>query len=235
MSHPSERPQERLDQRPYGRRAFVAVTALGLSSLVWGRAAANTIGGALSPLGAALPEGIVPTSGWRIYTVAASMPRFDPASWRLTVDGLVDEPLRLTYDELRELPRVEQVSDFHCVTGWSVQDVHWAGVRLATLLDEVRPLPAARELAFTSSERPYVDTLTVDQARLGDVLLAYEMDGRPLPRPHGAPLRLVMPRMYGYKSVKWVERITLAQDAAPGYWEQRGYDSDAWVGRSNGL
>ena len=90
-------------------------------------------------------------------------------------------------------------------------------------------------LSFVSAEKPYVDTLTVDQARLHDVMLAYEMDGRPLPRVHGAPLRLVIPEMYGYKNVKWVERITLGREATAGYWEQRGYDTDAWVGGSNGL
>ena len=235
MSAPRETPQERVDARPYGRRAFVAVSAVGLSSLLWGRAAWNAVGGALSPLSGALPEGVVPTSGWRIYTVAATMPRFDPASWRLSVDGLAGAPVQLSYAELRALPRVEQVSTFYCVTGWSVQDVHWSGVRLSVLLDAVRPLPAAAALTFTSSERPYVDTLTLDQARLSDVLLAYEMDGKPLSRAHGAPVRLVVPQMYGYKSVKWVERITLERAAAPGYWEQRGYDSDAWVSDSNGL
>ena len=91
-------------------------------------------------------------------------------------------------------------------------------------------------LSFVSAEKPYVDTLTVDQAGLDDVMLAYEMDGQPpRARVHGAPLRLVIPEMYGYKNVKWVERITLGADAAPGYWEQRGYDTDAWVGGSNGL
>jgi DMSO/TMAO reductase YedYZ molybdopterin-dependent catalytic subunit len=223
------------DERPYGRRAFLAVTALGLTSLVWGRPALRAISGATSPLTEALPASIVPTSGWRIYTVAASMPRFDPATWRLTVEGLVGQPQTLGYDELQALPRSEQVSTFHCVTGWSVKNVRWAGVRLSTLLDRVQPQPGARTLSFTSAEQPYVDTLTLEQARLRDVLLAYEMDGRPLPRVHGAPLRLVIPEMYGYKNVKWVERITLAREATAGYWEQRGYDTDAWVGGSNGF
>jgi DMSO/TMAO reductase YedYZ molybdopterin-dependent catalytic subunit len=223
------------EPRPYGRRAFLAVTALGLTSLVWGRPAWQALSGATTPLGNVLPEGLVPSSGWRIYTVAATMPRFDPATWSLTVDGLAGAPRSFSYDELRSLPRTEQVSTFHCVTGWSVKDVHWAGVRLATLLDTVEALPAARVLSFASSEKPYVDTLTIDQARLDDVMLAYEMDGRPLKRVHGAPLRLVIPEMYGYKNVKWVERITLGQKAEPGYWEQRGYDTDAWVGDSNGF
>jgi DMSO/TMAO reductase YedYZ molybdopterin-dependent catalytic subunit len=221
--------------RPYGRRAFLAVTALGLTSLAWGRPAWHAVSGVTSPLTDALPQSLVPSSGWRIYTVAASMPRFDPVTWRLHVDGLVDAPRSLSYDDLRALPRAEQVSTFHCVTGWSVKNVRWAGVRLSTLLDSVQAQPAGNVLSIVSAEKPYVDTLTIEQARLHDVMLAYEMDGRPLPRVHGAPVRLVIPEMYGYKNVKWVERIILGRSAEPGYWEQRGYDTDAWVGGSNGL
>ncbi len=221
------------ETRLYGRRAFFGVTAVGLSSLVWGRAAWQAASGAAQPFVDALPPGLVP-SGWRIYTVASSMPRFDPTTWRLTIDGLVDRPMSLSYGELRSLPRAEQVSTFHCVTGWSVDNVHWAGVRFADLLAAAAPQSGASVLTFTSAEVPYVDTLTLDQARLGDAMLAYEMDGKPLSRPHGAPVRVVIPEMYGYKGVKWVERITVGLDAQPGYWEQRGYDTDAWVGKSNG-
>ena len=209
----------------YGRRAFLGVTAVGLSSLLWGRAAWDVFV-------SVAPPSLVP--GWRIYTVASSMPRFDPATWRLTIDGLVGAPQSISYDQLRALPSAEQVSTFHCVTGWTVHDVHWRGVRFADLLAAAQPSAETRVLTFTSAEKPYVDTLTFDQAHLGDVMLAYEMDGKPLAREHGAPVRVVIPEMYGYKGVKWVERITLGVDAEPGYWEQRGYDQDAWVGRSNG-
>jgi DMSO/TMAO reductase YedYZ molybdopterin-dependent catalytic subunit len=220
------------ETRLYGRRAFLGVTAVGLSSLVWGRSAWRAAAGAARPFADVLPPGLV--SGWRIYTVAATMPRFDPATWRLRIDGLVDAPQSLDYDALRALPVAEQVSTFHCVTGWTVSNVHWRGVRFADLLSSAKPHPEAQVLTFTSAEKPYVDTLTLDQAQLADVMLAYEMDGKPLAREHGAPVRVVIPDMYGYKGVKWVERITLGVDAEPGYWEQRGYDLDAWVGRSNG-
>jgi DMSO/TMAO reductase YedYZ molybdopterin-dependent catalytic subunit len=120
------------------------------------------------------------------------------------------------------------------VTGWSVQDVRWAGVRFRDVLARARPRSHARVLTFVSAERPYVDTLALEQAELADAMLAYEMDGKPLRREHGAPVRVVIPEMYGYKNVKWVERITVGARAGPGYWEQRGYDVDAWVGHSNG-
>jgi DMSO/TMAO reductase YedYZ molybdopterin-dependent catalytic subunit len=222
------------ETRLYGRRAFLGVTAVGLSSLVWGRSAWQAVSGLTHPFVEALPSGIIP-SGWRIYTVAASMPRFDPATWQLRIDGLVDRPQAIDYEQLRALPAAEQISTFHCVTGWTVSNVHWRGVRFADLLAAAAPQPNADVLTFTSAEQPYVDTLTLDQAHLPDVMLAYEMDGQPLPRPHGAPVRVVIPDMYGYKGVKWVERITVGARAEPGYWEQRGYDTDAWVGRSNGL
>ena len=163
------------------------------------------------------------------------MPVFDRSSWRLRVDGLVERPLTLSYEELLALPRVEQVSDFHCVTGWSVANVGWAGVRFAELLHAAGARPSAKALTFVSAEQPYVDSLTLEQAELKDVLLAYEMDGKPLAREHGAPLRVVIPDMYGYKNVKWVERVIVSERPLDGYWEVRGYDRNAWVGRSNGF
>ena len=218
---------ERVDAEPrkLGRGLFLVTVAGGLSSLWWGRGLSRAV--------SAIP--FAPGGGWRIYTVASTMPSFDPATWRLTVGGLVDKPTTLTYDELRALPRTSEIRTFHCVTGWTVANVHWTGVRLSDLLDRVSPQFSAQGVQFTSAEIPYVDSLTLEQAKLPDVMLAYEMNGRPLPREHGAPVRLVMPEMYGYKNVKWVSRIDLVEQPQDGYWEQLGYDRDAWVGRSNGL
>ena len=221
--------------RPLGRRAFLGIVGVGLSSLWWG-------GGALDLVSQAtrvVPEGVrsaIPFGqGWRIYAINPPYPRFDPAKWRLRIDGLVETPQELTYAQLRGLPRAEQVSDFRCVTGWGVDGVRWAGVRFADLLAAARPLPAAKGLTFVSAEDPYVDTLTLPQALARDAMLAYDMDRRPLTRAHGAPARVVMPRMFGYKGVKWVERIVVTDRITDGYWEQRGYDRDAWIGHSNGL
>ena len=231
METPHERPPE--ESRPYGRRAFLGATALGLTSLLWGKPVWNAFTGVARPLENALPSSIFP--GWRIYTVASTMPTFDPATWRLRIEGLVDQPQTLTYADLRSLPRTEQVSNFHCVTGWSVDNVRWAGVRFRDLLAAAGPQMSGTVLQFVSAESPYVDTLTLQQAELHDAMLAYEMDGKPLAREHGAPVRVVIPEMYGYKNVKWVERIVVTDRVDPGYWEQRGYDVDAFVGRSNGL
>jgi DMSO/TMAO reductase YedYZ molybdopterin-dependent catalytic subunit len=216
------------EPRRYGRRAFLLVVGGGLSSLAWASPAWRALSG--SVLGRALDD-IVPSRGWRIYTVAATMPRFDPARWRLRIDGLVERPLELRYRDLRALPRAEQVSDFHCVTGWSVRNVHWGGVRFRDLLAAARPRPEALALRFVSAETPYTDSLTLEQAYLPGAMLAYEMDGRPLKRAHGAPARVVIPEMYGYKNVKWVRRIELVDRPADGFWEGLGYDRDAWVKR----
>ena len=224
------------DERPYGRRAFLLLVGGGISALAWASPAWRSVRGALRPAAQLLPgdvRALVPSGGWRIYTVGDSMPRFDPQRWRLRIDGLVQRPRELSYDELRSLPRAEQVSTFHCVTGWSVENVHWAGVRFRDLLALVDPKPQARALRFVSAEVPYEDSLTLAQAELADAILAYEMDGQPLRREHGAPVRVVIPEMYGYKNVKWVERIELVARPPDGFWEKLGYDRDAWVGRSN--
>jgi DMSO/TMAO reductase YedYZ molybdopterin-dependent catalytic subunit len=218
------------DGRPYGRAAFLLLVAGGLSALAWASPALRLLD-SLLPSGA---QALLPSQGWRIYTIGDTMPRFDPRSWRLRIDGLVARPRELAYDDLLRLPRAEQTSDFHCVTGWTVSNVRWAGVRFRDLLALAGPLPQANALRFVSAEHPYEDTLTLGQALRQDAMLAYEMDGRPLPRPHGAPARVVIPAMYGYKNVKWVERIELVAHPRDGFWEKLGYDRDAWVGRSNG-
>ena len=220
------------DERPYGRRAFLLLVAGGISSLAW----ATKVTGVFSPVTSAVSQlvgNLIPVGGWRIYTISGSMPVFDE-TWRLEIDGLVKKPRTLTYADLRALPRAEQVSTFHCVTGWTVKDVHWAGVRFQHVLDLVEPLPEATAIRFVSLEAPYDDSLTLDQVSLADVMLAYELDGAPLSRPHGSPVRVVIPEMYGYKGVKWLTRMELVSKQPTGYWEDRGYDQNAWVGRSNG-
>jgi len=228
-------PRENLGARRLGRAGFIGVVGAGVATLFYGKAISRATSRVTNPLSDATGlTRLIPSSGWRIYTVADSMPSFDRAGWRLRIDGLVRRPLELSYDELLALPKAEQVSTFHCVTGWVVNKVHWGGVRFHDLLAQARPLPRAGALRFIAAEKPYDDYLDLRQVGLRDVMLAYELDGKPLPREHGAPVRVVIPEMYGYKNVKWVERIQLVARPGSGYWEQRGYDANAWVGRSNG-
>ena len=221
------------DAKPYGRRAFVLLLAGGASSFLW----ASKVSNLFSPLTSSISQllgNLFPVGGWRIYTISGSMPIFDPNGYTLEIGGLVRKPRSFTYDELLALPRSHQVSTFHCVTGWTVQNVHWSGVRFQHLLDLVEPLPTAKALRFDSLEVPYNDSLTTEQVKLHDVMLALEMDGQPLSRPHGSPARVVIPEMYGYKGVKWLSKIELVASQPTGYWEGLGYDQDAWVGHSNG-
>jgi DMSO/TMAO reductase YedYZ molybdopterin-dependent catalytic subunit len=133
--------------RRIGRGVFLATVAGGLSSLYWGKAAWGHVSHALH----GVDEVLGPGSGWRIYTVAATMPTFDRATWRLRVGGLVEHPLELSYDELRALPQASQVTDFHCVTGWTVDNVHWRGVRFKDLL---------AQLATSTSQPPTSGPIT---------------------------------------------------------------------------
>ncbi len=221
------------EARPYGRRAFLGLMAGGLTSLYWAGPAARVFAPVTSGFSQLLGN-LLPVGGWRIYTISGSMPLFDERSYRLEITGLVRKPQRLTYAQLRALPHADQVSDFHCVTGWSVANVRWSGVRFRDLLALAEPLPSAKAIRFVSLEQPYDDSLTLDQALLGNVMLATELDGQPLSRPHGAPARVVIPEMYGYKGVKWLTRMELVDHQPTGYWEGLGYDQNAWVGRSNG-
>jgi DMSO/TMAO reductase YedYZ molybdopterin-dependent catalytic subunit len=207
---------------------FLGVVGAGLSSLAWGNAVWQRVSGVVSPVAqVVLP--FVPSTGWRIYAVSGQLPHFDPSTWTLSIGGLVARPRVISYADIRALPHVHQISTFHCVTGWTVENVHWGGVRIADVLALAEPLESAHAIQFISAEYPYQDYLTMDQASLPDVLLADEMDGRPLTRAHGAPLRLVMPEMYGYKGVKWINELKITSRAEIGYWEYEGYDQDAWI------
>jgi len=217
-----------VNDRVVGRAAFLGILGAGLAGLAWGKQV-SAFAGRFVP---DQLEVVLPTKGWRIFTIRG-IPRIDLARYRLRVTGLVERPLSLSLADLRSLPQVEQVSDFHCVTGWSVYDVQWRGIRFDDLLAEAGLKPEARWLRFISAEAPYVDTLSLEQARFPDAMLALDMDGKPLSKPHGSPARVVMPQMYGYKNVKWVTTIEVRSDFVPGYWETHGYDSDAWIGRSN--
>jgi sulfoxide reductase catalytic subunit YedY len=167
---------------------------------------------------------------WRINTVERDI-SVDMAAWRLRIGGLVAEPFELTYEQLQALrPRMEQVNDLHCVEGWGFYDIKWEGWHLSTLLDRARVGPEATHVAFFTHPNIYSDSLTIEQALLKDTMLADRANDQPLTPDHGYPLRLVVPSMYGYKSVKWVDRIELVRGRHIGYWEQRGWRPDPWIG-----
>jgi DMSO/TMAO reductase YedYZ molybdopterin-dependent catalytic subunit len=142
--------------------------------------------------------------------------------------------LSLSLSDLAELPQTQMTKDFQCVTGWRVDDVPWNGVLLSDVLNAAGANPNAYSLRFFSFDGVYTESLTREQAMRPDVLVATQMYGKPLTREHGGPVRLYVAPMYGYKSLKWMSGIEVVNQVVPGYWEQRGYDIDAWVGASNG-
>ena len=207
---------------------MVGVGALGIA---FGAKVQSVVGDALgSGLGGLLPGG----DRFRIYTITDSFPSISDRQYRLRISGLVDRPTTFTLTDLQSMPRTRLVKDFQCVTGWRVPDVHWEGVRLSDVLDAAGLQSGARALEFDSYDGLDTESLTLDQAQRPDVIVAYRMLGAPITTEHGGPVRLYVAPMYGYKSLKWLSAIRVVENATPGYWEQNGYSTDAWVGASNG-
>ena len=221
-----------------GRRVFLGMLGLGAAGIVWGSRLADAFNRAVAPIAAMDGTGLsslLPVSGrFRIYSVVGFLPKREPSEYRLRVTGLVARPLELTLADLRALPATRLVRDFQCVTGWRVVDVAWTGVALSQLLDAAGVAPQAQALTFRSFDGTYTESLTLEQARRPDVLVAYELEDEPVSRAQGGPARLYVAPMYGYKSLKWLDEIEVTAAVEEGYWERRGYDTDAWIGRSNG-
>jgi len=154
------------------------------------------------------------------------IPKFDRKAWDFVVEGLVENPLRFTYEEFLKLPKVASVSDFHCVTGWSKLDNRWEGVAFKTIFNMVKPLKKARYVTVVA-EANYTTSLPLEELLENDVLLAYGHDDKPLAPEHGGPLRLVVPKKYAYKSAKWVRKLRFTEEQELGYWEKRGYSNTA--------
>lgn len=223
--------------KPIGRRVVLGMLGLGAIGVVAGKAIQNGINSALAPVQKLDPSGLaglLPGNYFRIYTVTSGYPYQSPAQYRLKVDGLVQRPLELSLPELQSRPVSRLARDFQCVTGWRVPGVRWQGVMLADLLNEAGVTPEARALRFESFDGIYTESLTLEEGRRPDVLVAYSMSGAPLSRQHGGPVRLYVAPMYGYKSIKWLSRVEVVDRVEPGYWETVGnYDVEGWVGRSN--
>ncbi len=219
---------------PIGRRFFLGLVGVGAVGVATG----STISNWWQQLAKRDPTGLSAVfpggGGWRYYTVTGDYPTRATADYRLKVHGLVDTPFTLTYDELAALPPTRLDRDFQCVTGWRVLGVKWQGVRLSDLLDRAGVQSGGTALRLTSFDGSYTESLTMEQARLKDVMVAYQLDRKPISSDHGGPVRLYVAPMYGYKSVKWLDGIEVVDKVIPGYWEERGYSIDAWVGRSNG-
>jgi len=154
------------------------------------------------------------------------------ARWRLEISGLVEEPRSYTFAEILGLPRTDQVTDFHCVEGWSVNDVPWNGVTLSDILRRSRPAKKATHVNIRTVGGHYNDSLPLPVVLEPKTLLAYGVAGSTLPLDHGFPLRVVVPRLFGYKNAKYVERLELADKPLIGYWVAAGYSQAGFVPQS---
>ncbi|MFD0696036.1 molybdopterin-dependent oxidoreductase [Paenibacillus sp. GCM10027628] len=193
-------------------------------------------GNRMLPPPAPLPDSAAVIGGgaqgnFRIYTVT-EIPAFTSDTWQFAVSGLVDHPSVWSWEQFLKLKRTVQVSDFHCVTGWSVYKCTWEGIPLKQMMAEAGVQSTAKYVKFYSGDKVYTDALSLDQAEMDDVLVAVLMDGKPIPQQLGGPVRLIVPKMYAYKSVKWLQGIELIDKPHMGYWEVRGYNNDAWVNRA---
>lgn len=227
-----------MSEAPVGRRVVLGMLGLGAVGVVAGGRITAAVSRLMAPVEEHDPTGLsslVPAAGgWRYYSVAGGEPLRTAGDYRLTVEGLVERPVTYTYRDLAALPQTRLVRDFQCVTGWRVPSVPWSGVTLAALLDAAGVRPAGRALAFSSFDGVDSESLTLGQARRPDVLVALRMYDQPVTRAHGGPVRLYVAPMYGYKSLKWLSRITVTAGVQPGFWEHNGYDVNGWVGHSNG-
>lgn len=217
---------------------MLGLLGVGALGIVTGSRVQDALSRVLGPLELRDPTGLLSLlplgDTFRFYSVTASAPKRDAATYRLGVSGLVERPSTYTLADLQALPQTPLVRDFQCVTGWRVPQVHWRGVRLSQLLDLAGPTAEATAVRFVSFDGSYTESLTLAQARLSDVIVALEMLGGPVSHDHGGPVRLYVAPMYGYKSLKWLSGIELTADVVPGYWEHRGYAIDGFVGDSNG-
>ncbi len=176
-----------------------------------------------------LPPGQRLVRDWPVLDLG-NQPEVTPARFRLDIDGAVRRPISFNWAEYCALPVSESVSDMHCVTQWSRYDNRWKGVAASALLAMVEPISSAKHVIFHSYDG-YTTNVRLGQFDAPDVFLVHEWEGAPITRQHGGPVRVLIPRLYLWKSAKWLRRIEIAGVDKPGFWERNGYhnNADPWM------
>ena len=176
-----------------------------------------------------LPPGQHLTNGFPVLDLGIQ-PVVKLPDWRLEIKGLVESPVSLSWEEFHALGSFEDVSDFHCVTTWSKYDCRWSGVAFFTLVDLVKPKPEARFVYFTSYDG-YSTNTALENCLDDDVLVATGFDGKPIPKEHGGPARVIIPKLYAWKGAKFVRTVEFLPEDKLGFWEVRGYSNtaDPWT------
>jgi DMSO/TMAO reductase YedYZ molybdopterin-dependent catalytic subunit len=179
-----------------------------------------------------LPVGQHVVKNWPVLDLG-EQPDISLDKWKLEITGLVENPYTLNWEQFLAMPQVEDVSDFHCVTTWSRFDNRWGGVAFGSIAEQAVPKPEAKFVLCTGydfmpgSYVPY--TVNVPLARVldADVLLVHTWEGKPLPREHGGPCRMITPKLYAWKGAKWIRKIEFLAEDKKGFWEVRGYSNSA--------
>ncbi|MEU8727198.1 molybdopterin-dependent oxidoreductase [Streptomyces antimycoticus] len=229
----AEKPKPRSGGAPVGRRAMLGMLGAGTAGLAAApylqRGWENFLAAA-SEVDATGLTGLLPnTGGFRYYSVVGSVPHKNESNYELTVGGLVQKPKTYTLADLRAMPQTRVVHDVVCTDGWRVEKTPFDGVKLADILDDAGVRSPGAAIRFTCFDGAYTESLTLEQARRSDVLVALNMQDKPISHDHGGPVRLYVAPMYFYKSAKWLSGISVTDKVVPGYWEERGYAVDGWL------
>lgn len=178
-----------------------------------------------------LPVGQVKTVKWPVLDLGIQ-PEVSQEEWRLKIDGEVEHPVVLTWEDFMNLPQTDDTSDFHCVTTWSKFDMNWKGVRFLDLAALVSPKDTATHILCHGYD-DYTTNISLEEALKPDVLLVHTIEGQPLPKEHGGPVRMITPELYAWKGAKWISRIEFLPRNKRGFWEERGYSDTAYPWRND--
>jgi len=178
-----------------------------------------------------LPVGQTITIKWPVLDLGMQ-PDISTDSWKLIIDGEVEHPFTLSWQDFIALPQTEDTSDFHCVTTWSKLNINWKGVRLLDLAALVQPKEMATHILCYGYD-DYTTNVSLEEALKPDVLLAHTVEDKPLPKEHGGPVRMITPQLYAWKGSKWINRIEFLAKNKLGFWEERGYSNTAYPWRND--
>ena len=178
-----------------------------------------------------IPVGQTITAKWPVLDLGLQ-PDIPLKDWRLVLDGAVEHAATLTWEDFTALPQTEDTSDFHCVTTWSKLNVGWKGIRLLDLAALVQPKENATHIMCYGYD-DYSTNVSMEEALKPDVLLVHTVEGKPLPKEHGGPVRMITPQLYAWKGSKWINRIEFMTANRLGFWEERGYSNTAYPWRND--
>jgi DMSO/TMAO reductase YedYZ molybdopterin-dependent catalytic subunit len=178
-----------------------------------------------------IPIGQTPTVKWPVLDLG-TQPDIDLQQWRLTIDGAVEHPVVLTWEDFLALPQADDQSDFHCVTTWSKLNIKWKGVKLIDIAAMAQPHENATHIMCYGYD-DYSTNVGLEEALKPDVLLVHTAEGKPLTKEHGGPVRMITPQLYAWKGAKWINRIEFMTSNRLGFWEERGYSNTAYPWRND--